>query len=268
MKQLTPEWMKPIVHVPLTQAFPQFKEVKEFRSKVCLFSHDRSRVFDVVSSKYQVIEHGEAYTRIKEGLESYFNAPVQASVRSIAGGARIRAEFKLPMPGLSVTKGDVSNLTLVLRNSYDRAWSFSAVLGAFRLVCSNGMMVGEKFGSIKGKHVGGTEGVMLLDQLDTLLKRAPLLQEQWRDWQDRGVTQERAVELLEGQFPKKYLDSVLDPRAYPTNMWELYNRCTAFATHKTNSIQRRVEFDERIARIFYGGNLVTVDGEYEEVEDE
>lgn len=262
-----PAWMKPIIHVPLTQAFPQFKEVKEFRSKVCLFSHDRSRVFDVVSSKYQVIEHGEAFRRIKTGLEEYFGvAEVTSSVRSIADGARIRAEFKLPLPQLAVKKGDVSEITLVLRNSYDRAWSFSAVLGAWRQVCSNGMMIGEKFGSIKGKHVGGTEGAMLLDQLDSILRRAPLLQQQWREWASMRVTFDEAVELLEGKFPKKYLDTVLHGSVYPTSMWELYNRCTSFATHQTSSIQRRVEFDERIAKLFYGGDLVTVEGDYEEVE--
>ena len=57
----TPEWMRPVVMEPLTQAFPQFEEVKEFRSKICLFSHDRSRVFDVVSPRYKLIEHGKIY---------------------------------------------------------------------------------------------------------------------------------------------------------------------------------------------------------------
>ena len=60
MTHTIPEWRKPIIAVPLSQHFPELSQVKEFRSKQVLLSHDRSKLFDVVSSKYRVVQHSQA----------------------------------------------------------------------------------------------------------------------------------------------------------------------------------------------------------------
>ena len=248
-----PEWQRPLVAVPLQQAFPQLGEIKEFRSKTCLFNHDRTRLFDVVSSRYQVIEHPEAIGMISQGLEAVFDAPVSYTVRSVNGGARIKAEFSLPIKPIKIHGNDISELKLILRNSYDRAWKFQANLGAFRLICSNGMMIGESFGSISAKHIGVAEDINapLLESLADMIQRAPELRNLWTDWQDTRMTFEEAQELLEGQFPDKYLAPVLAEESYPKSKWDLYNQLTAFATHDTKSPNRRMEFDEKIAQLFY-----------------
>ncbi len=246
-----PLWKMPIIHVPLQQAFPALGEVKEFSNKICLFNHDRTKVFDVVSPKYQVIEHADAYSRINRALKMHFHKEVSCVVRSFNQGARIRAEFKLPIPPIRLGKNDVSELTLVLRNSYDRCWSFSALLGAFRLVCENGMMIGTQFAGIKGKHVGTMDDVSMLASLEHMIGQAPRLKEVWEEWSDTRITQVGAHALLVDQFPEKYLRPVLDSK-FPKSKWELYNQLTAFATHETRSLQRRVEFDEKIAKLFYG----------------
>lgn len=250
--QQMPEWRRPIIQVPLTQAFPQLDEVKEFRSKICLFNHSRTKVFDVVSPKYQVITHGEVFDTTQRLLNEYFNVPVQANIRSINGGARIRAEFKLPIKPISVARGDINEITLVLKNSYDRIWAFSVMLGAFRRICSNGATIGPQLGSIKGKHViGAVEDVSFMDELDHMISRAPMLKDLWQEWADTIIKYDEAVEMLDGQLPNKYLEPILQKNRFPLNKWNLYNDLTRFATHDTKSISRRVEFDEKIANIFY-----------------
>lgn len=256
------EWRQPVIRVPLTQAFPQLDEVKEFRSKICLFNHNRTKVFDVVSPKYQVIEHGKAFDTVQEALNKYFDTEVKSSVRSINGGSRIRAEFKLPIKPITVARVDVSEITLVMRNSYDRTWVFSALLGAFRQVCSNGAMVGSKFGGIRGKHVSisGEDDSEFMQSPDHMISKAPRLKDLWQEWADVKVSYDEAYVLLDNQFPDKYLEPILQTERFPKTKWELYNDLTRFATHDTKSIARRVEFDEKIANIFYG--------DYEEIEDD
>lgn len=250
-----PEWRRPVVAMPLTQAFPELGEVKEFRSKVCLFNHDRSRVFDVVSSRYQVVPHGQAFDLISDTLEEYFGKPVQSDVRSVGGGARIVAKFKLPIAPVKVGRKDVNEIQLLMRNSYDRGWVFSAVLGAFRLVCSNGAMIGESFGSIRSRHVLSSEGedASIIDQLDYMIQKAPRLQELWQLWADTKMPYDAAHELLVDQFPDRYLAPVLEESRFPRSKWDLYNDLTRFSTHDTKSVARRMEFDEKISKLFYGG---------------
>lgn len=253
---ITPEWRKPVIAVPLTQAFPALGEVKEFKSKICLFNYNRTKVFDVVSDKYKVIDHASVIDTLCEAVQGYFSdTDIEPSVRSMQGGARIVATFKLPLPQIKVKKGDLTDVTLTMRNSYDRSSPFIATLGALRLACTNGMKMGTTFGSIKARHVGTADpearDEYLHGQLDKMAKSLPAIQGLWQEWDQTKVTYDDAVELLRGRFPRKYLDPVLSPEKFPRSKWELYNDLTRFATHDTKSIQRRLEFDDAIARLFY-----------------
>lgn len=253
---IVPEWRKPVVAVPLTQAFPELNEVKEFKSKICLFNHNRTRVFDVVSDKYHVIDHGQALDVMTDAVQNYFSdTDITPNVRSLNGGARIVASFSLPIPSVVVKKGDITDITLSVRNSYDRSSPFIATLGGLRLVCTNGMKAGTAFGSIKAKHVGSGDTEArdeeIFSELDRMVKGVPKLKELWKEWLDTKVTYDDAVELLAGKFPGKYLAPVLDASRFPRSKWDLYNDLTRFATHDTKSIQRRMDFDDRIAALFY-----------------
>ena len=254
---ITPEWRKPVIAVPLTQAFPALGEVKEFKSKICLFNHNRTRVFDVVSDKYKVIGHGQAMDVVTDAVQNYFSdTSIEPTVRSLQGGARVVANFNLPVAPIVVKKGDLTDITFQLLNSYDRSTPFVVTLGALRLACTNGMKMGTSFGSIKAKHVGSESAEerdeYLHGAIDTMVKSVPKIQDRWREWVDTKVTHDEAIEMLGGQFPMKYLEPVLAKGSYPCSMWDLYNKLTRFSTHDTKTIQRRLEFDDRIARIFYG----------------
>lgn len=254
MTHTIPEWRKPIIAVPLSQHFPELSQVKEFRSKQVLLSHDRSKLFDVVSSKYRVVQHGQALDTVEQALQEYFGkgADIKGSVRALDGGARVIAEYKLPIKPINLGGKDVNEITVSVRNSYDRSWPLDASLGAFRLICSNGMRIGETFGSMTLKHVGTESGSEVLAHLDTIISRAPRLKEVWTEWADTRVERDEAVALLDGEFPDKYLDPIIGERArYPMTKWDLYNHLTRFATHDTKSLRRRVEFDEKISRLFY-----------------
>lgn len=252
-------WRKPVAVMPLGQYIPKLAQVKEFRSKQVLLSHDHTRLFDVVSSKYRVVQHAEAVDTVQSALQRYFGrgADMRASVRTIDGGARIFAEFRLPIDPIKLGSKDVNEITLTVRNSYDRSWTLDAALGAFRLVCSNGARIGESFGSVSLKHVG--EQSATLEHLDTVISRAPMLKDVWTEWADTQVEKEEAVALLEGRFPNKYLEPIIgDQAVYPMSKWQLYNHLTRFATHDTKSLRRRVEFDEEISRLFYSDLAVAV----------
>lgn len=249
-----PEWKKPVIAVPLSQAFPTFDEVKEFRSKVCLFNHDRTTLFDVVSPKYQVVQHSDAIGRITSGLAEYFGTNVEPSVRSLKQGAIISAEFKLPVDPIKIRGGrDANEITINVRNSYDRSEPFSATLGAFRLICSNGAKIGETFGSINARHVGADGSDYILNALSLMVERAPKLKDLWSEWDDTKLSYEEAVDMVDGLFPMKYLEPVLDESRFKggRSKWDFYNDLTRFATHDTTSVRRRMQFDDIIANIFY-----------------
>lgn len=249
-------WRQPIIVTPLKQAFPELGEVKEFRSKRLIFNHNRTRVFGVVSSRYVPVEHGPLVDTVHQLMEKTYGKTT-VNVRTLDGGGRIVANLipdeldpvNVRVPG----KGDdFIKLHLRLTNSYDGLSKFRGTVGAFRQICSNGMVVGQKFGSISGKHFLSLAKLLESgDALMELFNRGKRLSDTWRRWASETFTFEEAVELLGENFPKKYTKSFLAAEFFPMTKWVLYNHLTYFATHLTPSVARRVEFDEVISKLFY-----------------
>lgn len=264
---IVPEWQKPVIRVPLNQAFPQMGEIKEFKNRICLFSEDRSRLYDVVSPRYQLVEHGAGIQRIQEGLERYFGkgSNMVPSVRTFTGGARLNAEFKLPIK-VKIARDDESEVTVKVRNSYDRSCSFLASLGTLRLVCTNGATVGDEWGSVRMKHINVDQNdeqarreadADLMHQIDLMVTQAPKLKEKWSEWADKKIDLLTATTAIQGAFPRMYTDPILDEAKWKTErtMWQFYNDLTYMSSHLTKSMQRRQTFDDRIAALFYGDGI-------------
>lgn len=247
-----PDWKTKVVSVPLNQAFPELNEVKEFRNRVCLFNEDRTRLFDVVSSRYALIEHEAAINTIGSALATYFgNAVEDPKVVSWKNGACIRAQFKLPLPMLRVAEGDITELSIEMFNSYDRSMPFSAYLSGLRLVCKNGMRMHRSFGYVSGKHIGLNRNNAILLQLDNMVKSQDGLRATWIRWMEEKVVVEELPNILGTFLPKKLTDSIIESATENTTKWELYNQLTYYSTHETKTLQRRVELDGIIANIAY-----------------
>ena len=61
---------------------------------------------------------------------------------------------------------------IIIQNSYDTSTSVNLMLGVYRLVCSNGLIVGSTFGGASIRHVGSVRSKVLdaLDHLDGQIK--------------------------------------------------------------------------------------------------
>lgn len=274
---ITPEWQKPVVRVPLNQAFPQMGELREFKNKVCLFSADRSRLYDVVSPRYQLVEHGAGLQTLDAAMQKRFgkSAP-SANVRTFNGGARMLAEYRLPVPAVKIAKGDISEVLIRVRNSYDRTCSFSANLAALRLVCTNGMTTTDNWGGIRLKHISGEDeqrkeqvDAYIAEQLDLMITSSTKLADKWTEWADRKITLEEATSMIDGVFPEMYTAPILDEERWKheRSFWKFYNDLTYMSSHQTKSPARRQQFDDIIANLFYGKGAPVDLEDAEEMED-
>ena len=73
---------------------------------------------------------------------------------------------RLSHPTLLNTKHSDVKLQLLVTNSHDGSSSFSIKLGIFRLVCSNGLVVGTTFESVTLRHTG-----RILEEIDGAVQR-------------------------------------------------------------------------------------------------
>ena len=123
--------------------------------KVSVFRTDLNKPIGVVSDKYSLIPHNEVIKGMRQALGT---TKYEEKVELLKDGAHMFATYKIPGVQVEVAKGDMVALQVIARNSYDGRKAFSLTLGAFRLVCTNGMIIGREFFTFSQRHVeAGTE---------------------------------------------------------------------------------------------------------------
>ena len=142
-----------------------------------LYREDNGNPLSVVSPKYKFTHHKDANSFV-ENLLSAQNINYEIGKTAVSvGGNRFFREFRFPsmkfVPGEG--QGNQTALdgglkdeyfpTIVVRNSYDRSSSLDFLYGGFRVVCSNGMIVGDIVQRIKIKHIIQPDFASIGDQL-------------------------------------------------------------------------------------------------------
>lgn len=97
---------------------------------------------------------------------------------------RLRHE-SLTAPAVGQTFNEI-----VLVNSHDGTSSYQLMAGMFRLVCSNGMIVGAGggFDEVRVKHSGNVTGAVIEGCIE-ILDRLPEVSEQVREWSGLRLTE-------------------------------------------------------------------------------
>lgn len=120
--------------------------------KKAIVRGDSDHVLSIVSDKYKVLPHAQVVEGFREALKGQ---TLQETIRVTKGGARLYVELTLPEVTVKVKQGDEVALKLIAVNSYDGSHVLQVMFGAFRLICSNGAIFGEKFINLEQRHVGG-----------------------------------------------------------------------------------------------------------------
>lgn len=118
------------------------------------------------SNKYKVVPTKEIAAKFKElgfVVDSYQEAKVRKDVTRIGHQKHL---VRLSHPELLSTDHKDVKLQLLVTNSHDGSSSFKMQLGFFRFVCSNGLIVGETFETIKLRHSG-----LILEEIDSAIEK-------------------------------------------------------------------------------------------------
>ena len=199
---------------------------------------DNRAVLGVVSDKYKILRHELVVDGFREALKD--GQRFEECIKVTKGGAHMFATYSFPDLTIRVRGGDDIALQFTVKNSYDGGNSLSIVLGAFRLVCSNGMIIGKKFLGFRWKHVGEAEV-----DVEAIRAKVQTLSASFQDslpmmqlmasTQVSGEIGEK--ELFDGKtvpFPAYLLKAAAEEwrRAGDPTYWGYYNSLTWAITHR------------------------------------
>jgi len=246
-----------------------------------IVDRDTGKLFSIVSKDYRVIRHEQAADELEGVIDetpdlgtplvktSFYNegGRMRRSYRfekitvEIRPGDRVqRRSYRFEKITVEIRPGDRVHLELLLYNSYDLTWPLIVILGAFRFVCANGLVVGKEFFQFRKRHVVEIERMDFKDQVATAIKRFEDQTRSWREWTTRPLSLEtygkvmntmdfgkRATETIEEKVNDEVEGFLSEGSPQPT-VWMFYNLITWYITHRAVSLNHRVELEKRLRR--------------------
>uniref|UniRef100_A0A6M3MED0 DUF932 domain-containing protein n=1 Tax=viral metagenome TaxID=1070528 RepID=A0A6M3MED0_9ZZZZ len=256
--------------------FPAVKEdlvTWGFRDRIISHNHkaivnpESKEIYAIASNQYKIVKHEEILETVEHAIaENPEYGNYESSVWLSDNGAKMHAnlrfsDIKFPV---SKSKGDLVNPTIDIFNSYDGSWSLKVVFGAFRLVCSNGLTVGETFMMYKRKHFSeGIDQERIKQMLMGSLEQFSFQTELWKSWADRITTSQEYENVMEalpisekdreaiGEEVEVSSDIRMDAIKTKTlTFWLFYNILCQYLTHKVTSEIKRANIQNAMRNFF------------------
>lgn len=208
----------------------------EIPRKKAVVRTDINSTLGVVSNKYSLVSHEEVVNGFRNALKK---TDYTEKIEMARNGAFLFATYRLNSEKFEVQKGDVVSLQFVVKNSYDGMNSLQVMFGAFRLVCSNGMILGKEMFTYTKKHMGSESSL----NKDFLIERITLLAEQFHQvapiMQTMSRTkitttqEDRIFNPKQVHLPTYLLTQAQErySKEKDTTVWGYYNALTASITH-------------------------------------
>jgi hypothetical protein len=162
-----------------------------------------------VSEKYKVIKTGELVSQLENEGYAVRELKVQRSRKPEYRGFGIHA-LRMRHENLILNREGLTP-EIVLRNSYNGTSCFEIMMGVFRLVCSNGLVVGTTYESLKVRHVG--------DVMPKVIAAMQSIQSQTEKMGD-DIARFSALQLSESQaidFARRIANELVPTDALATN---------------------------------------------------
>ena len=249
-------------------SFPEVSEVPVSWGEINLQRADKfkaivnpeiGKVYSIVSKDYKLIRHEDAAQRIESAIDENCElGKYITSTKFYNHGGRMCRTYRFYKKSVEIKKGDTVNPQIHLYNSYDITWPFIVLIGAFRFVCANGLVVGDKYLYIRKRHVYQFDQMDIEEQVATALKRFNLQTNQWKRWTELRLTEKiytnvmktmkfwkKAVAKIESRAERE-AESLADNGFPIMNLWIFYNILTWYITHRAVSLNHRVEMERRL----------------------
>jgi hypothetical protein len=237
------------------------KDLHQANKHKAIVNFDTGKLFSIVSNDYRLIRHEEAIEQIEKAI---FDAPGLGRYETFTefynDMGRMRRTYRFPEVSVEIgtRDKDIVNPELHLFNSYDVTWPFIIILGAFRLICTNGLVVGKKFLHLRKRHVYELEKINVQEEVSTALARFELQINQWGEWAQRRLTEKTYTHVMNAmEFGKKARKEIkgriereakgFDDNYVPVmSVWIFFNILTWYITHRTVSLNHRVDMEKRL----------------------
>jgi len=223
---------------------------------------DTDNVYSILSKDYIILQHDDAISKVQEDITKNpeFGTPIQEGPFLYKGGARMETRFVFPEVHIPIKNGDLVNPQIQVLNGYDGGQGFHVIFGAYRVVCSNGLTIGEKVLQVHQRHTRKVSNFLMNNLLSDSMHQFSMQTEIWKTWVNKTIDtkkMEEKIKLLklsakrEEEIKKEVevSDGEIINGQKVLNLWLFFNILCQYATHRV-SPAIRLEMSRRISKMF------------------
>ncbi len=224
--------------------------------------------FAIVKDGYKPVQHTEVLElldTICEDFPEYGKPEKELWLSNHMGRMRVRYTFK--DVNYEVRPGDSIHPTFESYASHDTSLAQRFDVGAYRLICTNGMKIGELFAKYKKKHVESLDLEVAKAMINTGMKNFSEAQRLLVSFTERQALAKEVFMYealpfnpgerfdIETHIKRKgkvikWDDKEPDSRKVEINMYDLYNIYTDVASHNVLDMNRQLRIEDGIAKAF------------------
>jgi hypothetical protein len=204
------------------------------------------RIVNFCSENYTLVSNEELLDPIEKALSTEFDLQKIVKIRD---HAKFYIDYILKDVLFDLGNGDKVNPRIRINNSYDGSLKFQGMVGAYRLICSNGMVVGETFEKVKTMHTASVtnSAKAILEASVNIADNFKAAIEPYKELSKHTFKIDELPQIVEStmiatDFPSKQQEAVLArfeeerngiPGAKP-NLWLVYNAFNFQLNHNEN----------------------------------
>jgi hypothetical protein len=242
-----------------------------------IYNPDNQHIYCIPTAEYQLVTHQQMIEKTELTLKPLLKSlgDFERTIRIDGEGERMRTTYRFPSVNVEIRKGDMVNPTVELFNSLDRSWKNSIIIGAFRLICTNGMTIGETFGKFKKRHLRSLDFEEAQSVLENGVEKIQQQAIEWKGWSNVQLSVKEVENTITAlKLTNKEKELLMEEEEASTqlsiedwmlfkelemrpemvermNKWTFYNIITQFATHQINTELRRLQIQNAVTEIFY-----------------
>jgi len=218
--------------------------------------------FAIVTEEYTITTHESMLQLIDDvvaGMPEY-GTPTK-SIETFDRGGKMKAEIIFPEVEVMVA-GDILHPRISAFNSYDTYWKRRIEEGAFRVVCTNGLMIGEKNFEYSAKHTSEMDAKQLKFLITGAMEAFSDRTELWKTWVNKVIGEQEQEQILKRVAPFTKTDinlinqeveistGAMAQQHQTLTLWIFYNILCQYISHRITSHLKKVKVEASMRNVF------------------